>query len=117
MTIRPCQSQTRSSPARARPPRPPPTARRAVGARRRAQAQSSIPSDRPATHGPWKTPFSARVFGRPGQKRKLDESPRAGMLARMRILYGVVGEGMGHATRSRVVLAHLLASGHEVKVV
>jgi uncharacterized protein (TIGR00661 family) len=44
-------------------------------------------------------------------------SPSFGMLARMRILYGVVGEGMGHATRSRVVLAHLLANGHEVKVV
>jgi uncharacterized protein (TIGR00661 family) len=35
----------------------------------------------------------------------------------MRILYGVVGEGMGHATRSRVVLEHLLAAGHEIKVV
>lgn len=35
----------------------------------------------------------------------------------MRILYGVVGEGMGHATRSRVVLEHLLASGHDVQVV
>lgn len=35
----------------------------------------------------------------------------------MRILYGVVGEGMGHATRSRVVLDHLLQSGHEVRVV
>ena len=35
----------------------------------------------------------------------------------MRILYGVVGEGMGHATRSRVVLEHLLAMDHEVHVV
>jgi uncharacterized protein (TIGR00661 family) len=35
----------------------------------------------------------------------------------MRILYGVVGEGMGHATRSRVVLEHLLNAGHEVRVV
>ncbi|MCC6215386.1 MAG: teichoic acid biosynthesis protein [Polyangiaceae bacterium] len=35
----------------------------------------------------------------------------------MRILYGVVGEGMGHATRSRVVLEHLARSGHEVRVV
>ncbi len=35
----------------------------------------------------------------------------------MRILYGVVGEGMGHATRSRVVLRHLLARGHEVQIV
>jgi uncharacterized protein (TIGR00661 family) len=34
----------------------------------------------------------------------------------MRILYGVVGEGMGHAMRSRVVLDHLSAS-HEVQVV
>ncbi|MEL6548201.1 MAG: glycosyltransferase family protein, partial [Myxococcota bacterium] len=35
----------------------------------------------------------------------------------MRILYGVVGEGMGHATRSRVVIEHLLAQGHQVHVV
>ena len=35
----------------------------------------------------------------------------------MRILYGVVGEGLGHATRSRVVAAHLLGRGHEVKIV
>jgi len=26
----------------------------------------------------------------------------------MRILYGVVGEGMGHAMRSRVILDHLV---------
>jgi uncharacterized protein (TIGR00661 family) len=35
----------------------------------------------------------------------------------MRILFGVVGEGMGHATRSRVVIDHLLARGHIVHVV
>jgi uncharacterized protein (TIGR00661 family) len=35
----------------------------------------------------------------------------------MRILYGVVGEGMGHATRSQVVCEHLAARGHEVKIV
>ena len=35
----------------------------------------------------------------------------------MRILYGVTGEGMGHATRSKVVCEHLLAQGHEVKIV
>src|SRR5262245_36731666 len=35
----------------------------------------------------------------------------------MEILYGVVGEGMGHATRSSVVLEYLLSRGHEIKVV
>jgi uncharacterized protein (TIGR00661 family) len=34
----------------------------------------------------------------------------------MRILYGVVGEGMGHAMRSRVVLEHLFGQGHEVEI-
>ena len=34
----------------------------------------------------------------------------------MRILYGVVGEGMGHATRSRVVLEELVKE-HEVHIV
>jgi uncharacterized protein (TIGR00661 family) len=34
----------------------------------------------------------------------------------MRILYGVVGEGMGHATRSSVILEHLTRE-HEVHVV
>ena len=35
----------------------------------------------------------------------------------MRILYGVVGEGMGHATRSKVVCEHLVRRGHDVKIV
>lgn len=35
----------------------------------------------------------------------------------MRILYGVVGEGMGHAIRSRAVLEHLVGEGHEVHIV
>jgi uncharacterized protein (TIGR00661 family) len=35
----------------------------------------------------------------------------------MRILYGVTGEGMGHATRSKVTLEHLIAGGHDVKIV
>lgn len=35
----------------------------------------------------------------------------------MRILYGVVGEGMGHATRSCVILRHLVARGHDVQIV
>ena len=34
----------------------------------------------------------------------------------MRILYGVVGEGMGHAMRSRVVLDHLVGQGHEIQI-
>ena len=34
----------------------------------------------------------------------------------MRILYGVVGEGMGHAMRSGVILDHL-TKNHEVQVV
>lgn len=34
----------------------------------------------------------------------------------MKILYGVVGEGMGHAMRSRVVLEHLLEQGHEIEI-
>lgn len=34
----------------------------------------------------------------------------------MRILYGVCGDGMGHAVRSSVVVAHLLSRGHEVEV-
>jgi uncharacterized protein (TIGR00661 family) len=35
----------------------------------------------------------------------------------VRILYGAVGEGLGHATRSSVVAQHLLEQGHEVKMV
>jgi uncharacterized protein (TIGR00661 family) len=35
----------------------------------------------------------------------------------MRILYGVVGEGMGHAMRSRVIVEHLLAQGHEIEII
>ncbi len=36
----------------------------------------------------------------------------------MKILYGVVGEGMGHATRSSVILKHLVQdAGHEVEIV
>ena len=34
----------------------------------------------------------------------------------MKILYGVAGEGMGHATRSRVVLDELVKE-HEVRIV
>ena len=35
----------------------------------------------------------------------------------MKILYGVPGEGMGHATRSKVIIAYLLAQHHDLRVV
>lgn len=35
----------------------------------------------------------------------------------MKILYGVPGEGMGHSTRSKVVITYLLDQGHDVHVV
>lgn len=34
----------------------------------------------------------------------------------MKIIYGVPSEGMGHATRSKVVIGHLLSRGHDVRV-
>jgi uncharacterized protein (TIGR00661 family) len=34
----------------------------------------------------------------------------------MRILYGVMGEGLGHAMRARVVTEALVARGHQVKI-
>ena len=34
----------------------------------------------------------------------------------MKILYGVVGEGMGHAMRSRVILEHLVGQEHEIEI-
>lgn len=35
----------------------------------------------------------------------------------MKILYGVVGEGMGHAIRSRAVVENLVREGHEVHII
>jgi uncharacterized protein (TIGR00661 family) len=34
----------------------------------------------------------------------------------MRILYGITGEGLGHTMRARVVLPHLAARGHAIKI-
>jgi uncharacterized protein (TIGR00661 family) len=34
----------------------------------------------------------------------------------MKVLYGVTGEGMGHAMRSSVVLEHLIGAGHSVEI-
>lgn len=41
---------------------------------------------------------------------------KARTLRGVKILYGVVGEGMGHAMRSRVVLEHLVGEGHEIEI-
>jgi len=35
----------------------------------------------------------------------------------MKILYGVPSEGMGHATRSKVIISHLLKNNHDVRIV
>ncbi len=35
----------------------------------------------------------------------------------MKVLYGVTGEGMGHAMRSRVVLEHLLSQDHDLEII
>ncbi len=35
----------------------------------------------------------------------------------MKVLYGVTGEGMGHAMRSRVVLEHLLSRDHDLEII
>src|SRR3989339_9224 len=34
-----------------------------------------------------------------------------------KIIYGVAGEGSGHASRSKILIEHLLGQGHQVKVV
>ena len=34
-----------------------------------------------------------------------------------RILYGVFGEGMGHAIRSKIIIGHLIKKGHDVQIV
>jgi uncharacterized protein (TIGR00661 family) len=38
-------------------------------------------------------------------------------MPRVKVLYGVTGEGMGHAMRSRVVIEHLLARGHDLEII
>jgi len=38
------------------------------------------------------------------------------LLAMARIVYGVSGEGSGHSSRAREILAHLIRAGHVVKV-
>jgi len=46
----------------------------------------------------------------------MDPASGLGHARGVRILYGVVGEGMGHAIRSRVVIKHLLEQGHELSI-
>src|SRR5499433_770048 len=79
---------------------------------------------------PWlpfcKPPGNQRFLGWPGLALPGCERQPKGLrgnvnaeserLRSVRILYGVVGEGMGHATRSRVVLEELVKE-HEVQVV
>ena len=56
-------------------------------------------------------------MGRPAHRAgRWSWSASRSRLRRMRILYGVVGEGMGHAIRSRVVLEHLVKQ-HDVQIV
>jgi uncharacterized protein (TIGR00661 family) len=52
-----------------------------------------------------------------GALGRLPGRPIVGHSPTVRILYGVVGEGMGHATRSRVIIEHLAGQGHTVKIV
>src|SRR5689334_13685513 len=50
------------------------------------------------------------------RRRRWSSNASHRRLRRMRILYGVVGEGMGHAIRSRVILDELVKR-HDVQVV
>src|SRR5262249_30368818 len=63
-------------------------------------------------------PTESSRSGRVSHQTRLRLRPRAAPLVSrlMKILYGVVGEGMGHAMRSRVVLEHLVAQGHELEI-
>src|SRR5467141_3826996 len=62
----------------------------------------------------------ARMSGHPAapprERQRSLALRRGGTTSPMRILYGVVGEGMGHAIRSRVVLDELVKR-HDVQVV
>ena len=75
---------------------------------RRAQQHALPPlagPDRRAAH-------TCRVVGRDLSPTTVSPEPET----RLRILYGVNGEGMGHATRSEVVIDSLLAR-HDVRVI
>src|SRR5690606_15289214 len=79
----------------------------------RGSARSKCVADASPAHP------ASRLKLRPRQRYKsLQKQPwYSGSGAAMKILYGVVGEGMGHAIRSGVVLEWLLEQGHQVQVV
>jgi uncharacterized protein (TIGR00661 family) len=52
-----------------------------------------------------------------GQNHHFSVAELSSTVSSMNILYGVPGEGLGHATRSKVLIAHLLEQGHNVCVV
>ena len=58
-------------------------------------------------HFPCRKPQRVPPFRNLGDERKTEL---------MRILYGVTGEGLGHAMRAQVLLAHLASQGHRVLV-
>ncbi len=49
--------------------------------------------------------------------RVLTAATEKGSIGGMKILYGVTGEGMGHAMRSRVVCDHLLEEEHDIEII
>jgi uncharacterized protein (TIGR00661 family) len=62
------------------------------------------------------SPCDEAGTGAPYVRTRGEDNTARVMLGPMRILYGVVGEGMGHATRSRVLLEELVKK-HEVHIV
>ena len=63
---------------------------------------------------PWKLTAGTGTFSAPGQSFRVKPGLRQTPVG-LRILYGVNGEGLGHATRSQVVAEALLAR-HDVRV-
>ena len=97
-------------------PRPSAGAASPRSAGRRAE-QRRLAADRASFAASAGRPASPERAGARGiQSERRDQRGPTGKCPRMRILYGVVGEGMGHAMRSGVILDHL-TKNHEVQVV
>ena len=64
----------------------------------------------------WQASASSFAVQEPLSPFAFDPSRALCYGTRMNILYGVVGEGMGHATRSEAVIRHLLAQGHKLVI-